>query len=255
MNMYGLVCPVESVHVCVSKGEPAWVCAHTCERLWRVYTCVPVRWHVGCLSSSWGPLTLFLLLLGGPRAPERWYLCVLLVIFLLGLGGHATDLLAVSVKMFIRRLSGLALPPSGRTICTYSLAVKHFSCPLDQRALSHSCPSPTWPSRSCAHLPSGLSVSQTRTPSRGGGVCGLRPQRESGAGVRAQVCSLPKHTLLLHSCPCTRSLCDLPSGPPDMAIIMGLTLISFRQRLLRAERSSENFTCIGSFYLVYFKTF
>lgn len=84
-------------------------------------------------------------------------------------------------------------------------------------------------------------------------MCGLRPQRESGAGVGAQVCSLPKPTLLLlPSCPCTHSLWDLPSGPPHTAIIMGLMLIGFRQRFLRAERCSENFTCMGSFYLVYF---
>lgn len=41
-----------------------------------------------------------------------------LIILLSGLGGHAKDLVAVSIKMFTRRLSGLALLPSCRMIFT-----------------------------------------------------------------------------------------------------------------------------------------
>lgn len=111
-----------------------------------MYTCVHVRRHVGRLSSSWRHLTFIpasFMRTEGPR--EIVSLCFTgLVIFLSGLGGRATALLAVYIKTFIRRLSGLALPPSGRTMFTYSPPVEHFSCPLDQRGSSRR--PPTWPS-------------------------------------------------------------------------------------------------------------
>ena len=130
-----------------------------------------------CPHTSSRYLTFMPASLMRPEGPRKIVsLCFTgLVIFLSGLGRPAKDLLAVYIKMFIRRLSGLALPPSGRTIFTYSLPAEHFSCPWDRWGLSCSSAAspqapPAWPSLDAcgqvgsrdhpsAHLSPRLSVS------------------------------------------------------------------------------------------------
>lgn len=149
----------------------------------------------------------------GPR--EVVSLCFTgLKILLSGLGGHAEDLLAVSIKMFTRRLSGLALLPSCRTIFMYLLPLKHVS-PPSVCGVCCSPALPAWPSPRrlkargargamrllTVSLPHSLSISQMRNPTvEPSDLPG--PPRESGVAVRAQVCSPPKNVLLPDPHPC-----------------------------------------------------
>lgn len=133
----------ESAHACVSMGAST-KCVSKCEHTWGM--CAPVS-MCGCVYTCVFPCTgagrLLMPPLGrhqtfslasfmrteGPR--EVVSLCFTgCMILLSGLGDHAEDLLAVYIKMFIRRLSGLALPPSCRAVCMYLLPLKPFSPPL-----------------------------------------------------------------------------------------------------------------------------
>ena len=73
--------------------------------------CVHIQWHMGCSCLLLVAYSCLVYENQGPRGVVS--LCFTgLVILLSGLGGHAKDLLAVCIKMFIRSLSGLALQTS-----------------------------------------------------------------------------------------------------------------------------------------------
>lgn len=180
----------------------------------RTHVCVHVQRRVGRCASQKHQTILPASLMRTKGSREAASLSFTgLIILLSGLGGHAKDLVAVSIKMFTRRLSGLALLPSCRMILMQLLPLKHFIPASGSVGFAHGSPLAP-PQTSWPGSPRGTRTSVALTdPS----VCSRRLHRTDyfpGRGSRAAatsdlfrptqeawVCSPPKNILPPHPHP------------------------------------------------------